>query len=279
MSAHAPVNNIIPFSLVDGPGARMSVFLQGCNVRCAYCHNPETQNLCVGCGTCVAACPADALALVDGRVVWNSEKCVKCDTCIQVCEHRASPRITEMTAREVYEQAAGYAPFIRGITCSGGECMLHPDFLLELFALCREAGLGTLIDSNGTVDFARHEDLLAVADGVMLDVKSWDDAWFEKLTGTDGKTVRKNLAFLAERGKLEEVRVIVTEGWNDPEAAVAGIAETLGHRVGETRIRLMRFRPFGVKGKMASAPQPSDERMDAIEQQARELGFGEIVVS
>ncbi len=279
MSAFAPVNNVIPFSLVDGPGARTSIFLQGCNIRCAYCHNPETQNLCVGCGACVDACPAGALELSGGKVAWDSEKCVKCDTCINVCEHHASPRVTYRSARELFEQAASYAPFIRGVTVSGGECMLYPDFLLELFELCRKAGLGRLIDSNGTIDFSDHLDLLDAADGVMLDVKSWDDAWFEKLTGRDGSMVRKNLSLLAEMGKLEEVRVIVTEGWNDPEDVVRGIARTLGAKVGETRIRLMRFHPFGVKGEMESAPSPSDARMDDIERLARDLGFGTVTVS
>lgn len=279
MSAHVPINNIIPFSLVDGPGARCSVFLQGCNIRCAYCHNPETQSLCVACGACVRACPARALTLEADAVVWDSELCTGCDTCIGTCTYRSSPRIRHMDAREVFAEVSSYQPFIRGVTTSGGECMLYPEFLLELFGLCRAAGIGALIDSNGTIDFSEHEGLLNVADGVMIDVKAWSDAWFVHLTGTDGATVRKNLAFLAERDKLEEVRVIVTEGWNDPEDAVDGIAATLGRRVGAARLRLMRFRHFGVRGPMASAPSPSDARMDALEARAHELGFGEVVVS
>lgn len=279
MTAQAPINNVIPFSLVDGPGARVSVFVQGCNIHCAYCHNPETQRLCVSCGACVEGCPVGALSVSEGRVRWDADACVKCDACIRTCEQHASPRVRWRTAADVFEQVASYKPFIRGVTCSGGECMLYPDFLRELFGLCRDAGLGRLIDSNGAIDFAEYPDLLELADGVMLDVKAWDDAWFVRLTGTDGTVVRKNLDFLSRQGKLEEVRVIVTEGYNDPEAAVSGIAGVLAERCGSTRLRLMRFRPFGVRGTMASAPSPSDARMAALEQQARDAGFGTVVVS
>jgi pyruvate formate lyase activating enzyme len=170
-------------------------------------------------------------------------------------------------------------PFIRGVTCSGGECMLYPKFLSELFGLCRSVGLGCLIDSNGTVDFTEHQDLLALSDGVMLDLKCWDDAWFVSLTGTDGKTVRKNLAFLAEQDKLTELRIIVTVDHNDPEAAVCGATEVLGEKVTSTRLRLMRFRHFGVCGEMEDAPSPTDERMNAMRELAKSLGFGTVVVS
>ena len=71
MELFAPVNKIIPFSLVDGPGSRCSVFLQGCNIACAYCHNPETQNLCRDCGVCVEQCPAGALYREGKHVRWN----------------------------------------------------------------------------------------------------------------------------------------------------------------------------------------------------------------
>ncbi|WP_130811276.1 YjjW family glycine radical enzyme activase [Olsenella sp. Marseille-P4559] len=279
MSAHVPINNIIPFSLVDGPGARCSVFVQGCNIHCAYCHNPETQRLCVRCGVCVESCPVGALKMACGTVEWNPATCVRCDTCIHVCPHRSSPRILYLDAHQTFERVSSYAPFIRGVTCSGGECMLYPEFLSEFFSLCRGAGLGCLIDSNGTVDFSEHESLLALSDGVMLDLKCWDDAWFVSLTGKDGVAVRKNLAFLAEQNKLAELRVIVTEGWNDPEDAVRGAADVLRERTAATRLRLMRFRRFGVRGKMENAPSPSDERMDGIEALARSLGFGTVVVS
>lgn len=154
MSAAAPVNRILPLSTVDGPGCRAAVFLQGCNLACAYCHNPETQNLCTGCGACVPACPAGALSLESGRVRWVAERCAGCDACIRLCPRFASPKVTVMTASEVLSALAPSRPFIRGLTVSGGECTLYPDFLTELFTLARAGGLGCLLDSNGMVPLA-----------------------------------------------------------------------------------------------------------------------------
>lgn len=272
----APVNKVIPFSLVDGPGSRCSVFLQGCNIACAYCHNPETQNLCRSCGICVEQCPAGALSLRDGQVRWDKGACVQCDTCIHVCPHKASPKIEWRTPREVFEVVHSYQPFIRGITVSGGECMLHAEWMRELFSLCRTAGLGTLIDSNGCVPFEGHEDLLEVADGVMLDVKAWDEGVFASLTGGDVRTVKRNLALLADRDKIEELRIVVVPGWNDPEETIAGIADTLGERVADTRLKLIRFRRFGVVGELANAASPTDERMAELERAARDAGFTQV---
>lgn len=279
MELFAPVNKIIPFSLVDGPGSRCSVFLQGCNIACAYCHNPETQNLCYECGLCVDECPAGALRKLGRHVRWDKSACVGCDSCIRVCPHKASPKIEWLTPRDVFGVVDSYQPFIRGITVSGGECTLHPEWMRELFALCREAGLGTLIDSNGTVDFSEHPDLLEVTDGVMLDVKAWDDEAFRRLTGASNDVVKRNLAFLADAGKIEELRVVVVDGWNDPEATIDGMAEALAARVATTRLKLIRFRSFGVVGELADAPSPTDERMASLERCAREAGFEDVRLS
>ena len=278
----APVNKIIPFSLVDGPGSRCSVFLQACNIACVYCHNPETQQLCVDCGACVEPCPADALSLVDGRVLWDRAACVGCDNCIKLCPHNASPKVLRMEAQEVYEQAASYAPFIRGITVSGGECMLYPEWLEELFRLCRAAGLSCLVDSNGTIPFAEHPALVDVCDGVMLDVKAWDPDVAQHLTGQDASqtaTVKDNLLFLAHAGKLEEIRIVVVDGWSDPEASIRGCAELLGELTSAQRLRITKFRSFGVRGPLADAASPTDNRIAELVALARTCGFEDIVLS
>lgn len=102
----AIVNKIIHSSVVDGPGNRAAVFLQKCNFKCSYCHNPETIGQCVQCGACVEKCPAKALSLKDGKIVWDEDKCCECDTCIHVCPHMSSPRVKDYTAEQIMEQIA-----------------------------------------------------------------------------------------------------------------------------------------------------------------------------
>lgn len=277
--ALAPVNKIIPFSLVDGPGSRTSVFLQGCNIHCAYCHNPETQQLCCNCGFCVAGCPAKALAIQSNRVIWDDQKCILCDRCIKVCPNYASPRVRMLNAQEVFQRIQKNIPFIRGITVSGGECMLYPDFLLELFAQVKKAGLTALIDSNGTVDVHIYPELTSLCDGVMLDVKSWNPQVFNTLTGGSNEIVKKNLCYLADENRLEEIRIVCLDGWVDAEAVIRGAAEILAEKTALQKLKLIRFRPFGVRGHLENVLSPTERTMQDLYELAQKCGFRRIQIS
>ncbi len=277
--AQAPVNKIIPLSVVDGPGNRTSIFLQACNIKCAYCHNPETQQLCISCGACVPHCPAKALSMQDGKVVWDDQICEGCDKCIEVCPHFASPKVKLMSAQQVFDQVKGNIPFIRGITVSGGECTLYPEFLKELFALCKAEGLSCLIDSNGMIDLSLYPQLMEFCEGVMLDVKSWDSLTYEKLTGANNAMVKKNLKFLADRNLLTEIRIVCLEGRVDAPEAILGIAQTIGSQLCETvRLKLIKFRHFGVRTELKNAQSPTDEYMQTLKDIAVKSGFGNVLV-
>ncbi|MBM4761175.1 YjjW family glycine radical enzyme activase [Bacillus sp. B15-48] len=275
----APINKIIPMSLVDGPGNRTSIFLQGCNLACAYCHNPETQRLCNHCGICVSGCPSGALSVAGGRVNWDHEACIACDQCITVCPSFASPRVRNMTPDEVFKEIQKNIPFIRGITVSGGECTLYPNFIKELFAIAREHGLTCLIDSNGTTDFSRFPELMELSQGVMLDVKAWDEQVYRKLTeGPTNSVVKKNLRYLAEYNKLEELRIVCLPGEVDAEAVIKGIAETIGEKVSHVKLKLIKFRHFGVKGRLQNISSPDDTYMQELLHLANGLGFEKALV-
>ena len=240
----ATINRIIPFSNVDGPGNRMSFFFQSCPFACAYCHNPETINFCIHCGACVATCPTGALVHKKGKVVWLKENCVQCDTCLKVCTHHASPKTTMMSIADCLQEIKKVQPFIRGITCSGGECMNHAEFMKTLFVEVRKLGLTCLIDSNGYYDFSQYSELIAVCDGVMLDVKAFDPQFHLELTKQNNEIVIKNLKYLLEKELLQEVRTVLLPNFLEQnELTVREVSAILK---GRSYYKLIKYRPFGV---------------------------------
>lgn len=273
----APVNKIIPISTVDGPGARTSIFLQGCNIACLYCHNPETQRLCIHCGICVPHCPSQALRIENKTVTWDIKRCTQCDTCVAVCPHFASPKVKHMSPEEVMQLIQPNMPFIRGITVSGGECTLYPEFLTGLFTLAKTQGLHCLIDSNGMVDLSQYPDLISVLDGVMLDIKAWDPETFSALTGADENTVmKKNLSYLANQNRIEELRIVYLPNYVDASNILHGVSEILGDCIQHTELKLIAFRNVGVKGVLSDTETPSAEEMQQLFDFAKSIGFRQI---
>ena len=265
----APVNKIIPFSNVDGPGNRTAVFFQGCTFDCLFCHNPETIALCRGCGECVDKCPEGALSRGgDGGVEWDGDRCVQCDACIRACPHDASPRVKWMTVEEVLARIRRSAPYIRGVTASGGECTLYADFLEEMFKGVREMGRTCLIDSNGSFDFERRGGgVLDVCEGVMLDVKAVEKGWSDELTSGDVGMVLKNLDYLLKIGKLFEVRTVVFPGRDrENEETVRFVSRRIGD---SCPYKIIRYRPYGVREACRAAVGEEEADRDYAEAFAR----------
>ena len=270
----APVNKIIPFSNVDGPGNRTSVFFQGCSFNCLFCHNPETIHLCQNCGLCVEKCPAGALRRdAEGIVHWNSAVCVQCDTCIKTCPHDASPKIRWMTVEDVLQEIRRSAPYIEGITTSGGECTLQNEFLIELFPEVRKLGKTCLIDSNGSFDFEADPRVLEASEGVMLDVKAVEPGWSDELISYPRDMVLKNLDYLLSVGKLWEARTVIFPGRDrENEETVRYVAERIG---GRCAYKLIRYRPYGVREryqKLLGEEETEKEYAEGFAALARSLG-------
>lgn len=239
----ALINKLIPFSNVDGPGNRFAIFFQGCPFKCLYCHNPETINLCINCGKCINVCPTGALSNQKGKVVWDKRQCISCDNCLKACQNLASPKVKEYSVREIIEEIKKVKSFIRGITVSGGECTNYEAFLVELFTEVKKIGLSILIDSNGANDFSKMLKLLALSDGVMLDVKAYDDGYHQYLTGRSNKMVLKNLHYLLKNNKLFEVRTVILPGI-DNSITVNEVCKIIKDNV---PYKLIKYRPFGVR--------------------------------
>ncbi len=241
-----PVNKIIPFSNVDGPGNRMAIFVQGCPFRCLYCHNPETINICTSCGQCISSCPVNALSFnEESKVIWDKDKCVNCDTCIKTCPNLSSPKVTYYSLDELLTKIKEVRPYIRGITISGGECTSYPSFIKKLFIEVKKLGLTCLLDSNGSYPLKDMEDLISVSDGVMLDVKAYDNEYHKFITSKENDIVLKNLEYLLSINKLEEVRTVILPN-NDKqnENTVIEVSKIIKSKV---RYKLLKYRYFGVR--------------------------------
>lgn len=204
-----------------------------------------------------------------------------CDTCIHVCPHMSSPRVKDYTAEQIMEQIAPDLPYIRGITVSGGECTLQRDFLAELFLLAKQQGLSTLIDSNGSYDFSQDAELMNVCDGVMLDVKAFDCDVHKKLTGMSNEQVLKNAVYLAEHGKLEEIRTVIVPDQLPNEDTVFQITKLLKPYLDKKQIRykIIAYRQFGVRSPYNQIFRtPSFGEMMKYKRIAEDNGFENIIL-
>lgn len=282
MSAHGAVARILFSSAVDGPGNRAVVFLQGCDFNCAWCHNPETLHACRACGVCIAACPHGALeasiANKNAPPVWHPERCKNCGACIAACPHESSPKVLDLDCLTVLEKILRYRPFLRGITVSGGECLLQKDYVTELCTRGRAAGLPVLVDTNGSTPLEALPDLVAAAEGFMLDVKVWNAETHRRLTGAENRTVLANLNFLASNGKLDEVRTVVVPGLFDATETVREVSTVLRNSQSTARYKLIRYRPAGVRPGRVSSEIPSDALMHELAELAVSSGAPTVVI-
>ena len=251
------MNRILAPSFLDGPGSRMAIFMQGCDLACGHCHNPETWQVCTGCGLCL---PCPALEAAPGRLRHHPGLCRSCDRCLAACPSHASPRARSMTAGELLELARTWVPYLDGVTFSGGECTLQWEFLLACAPGLRELGLPVLLDSNGNMPAPVLEALLPEVDGLLFDLKALDPAAHRQLTGSGNERILANLARAAAAGKVAEVRLVLLPGVTDDPGTVQAVARLVAGLGAELPLRLSPFRPQGARGAWARVAALAPER-------------------
>lgn len=221
--------NISRTSLHDGPGVRSVVYFKGCNMRCAWCHNPEgiepgrsivyNKNKCIHCGRCLRVC--ENISASD-NIEIDRQVCKKCGRCTKVCPSGAlSVAGMEMTADEIMEEVLKDKPYYErtggGVTLSGGECLLFADFAAEVLQKCKENQVHTLIESAMNVPWENVERVLAYTDSFFVDIKQMDPMIHKKFTGTDNFLILENIRRLSGIHNDITIRIPVIPSVNDSE--------------------------------------------------------------
>ena len=226
-------------SFVDGPGIRTTVFFKGCNLKCAWCHNPESQSAkpqimfyndkCTGCGRCrnVTENDADFICFNDAKEICGKE-------------YTSDEVLNEVLKDKVfYENSKG------GVTFSGGECMLQIDFLLEILEKCKENGIHTAVDTAGHIPWADFEKIIPYTDLFLYDIKAMNDEIHKEYTGVSNSLILENLAKLLALKSAVWVRVPVISGVNDTKMEMEKIKsyfETNGY---PEKVELLPYHAMG----------------------------------
>lgn len=248
-------------SYVDGPGVRTTVFVKGCDLRCAWCHNPESQSarpermwyedLCTRCGSCVVRCPEQAISFDPdvGKPILHSEMCTLCGKCAAFCLHDAiklcgKERTVEELFREVVKDRLFYEATGGGVTISGGECMLQPDFVAALAKRCREENIHTAVDTAGRVPWAHFEKVLPYTDLFLYDIKCITPALHRQYTGVDNALILENYKRLLSAGHHVYVRVPMIPECSANDEEFAKICDFL-HRYPPEKVELLPYHAMG----------------------------------
>ncbi len=250
------ISHIQRFSVGDGPGIRSTVFFKGCPLHCLWCHNPETispdpvlmfhQSLCTSCGKCASVCHAAVHVISEsGKHIISRSNCIACRECVKHCPKKALEISgKEMTADEVFSIISEDRDFYResggGITFSGGEPLLQPEFARELAKKCFENGISVLIDTSAALGFKSFEPVLDFADTYYVDLKAADDKDYRHFTGGSIFPVTDSISKLVKAGKDVTIRIPVIPDHNFSLSYMKRMADVI-RETGAVKVDLLPF--------------------------------------
>lgn len=254
------VFDIQKFSIHDGPGIRTTVFLKGCPLRCAWCHNPESQESapeisfvpekCIGCMACVRACPSGCHVVDTGGHVYARDRCERCGACTVECYARALELIGEkMSVAGVLEEVLKDKPFYEtsggGMTISGGEPLAQYAFTKELLSRAKQEDLHTCLETCGYADFERLHALIGLVDLFLYDVKDVDPQKHRDFVGADNVKILSNLKHLGDTDADIVLRCPIVPGYNDRNDHFDGVADLAQRTNGVREVHVLPYHPLG----------------------------------
>jgi pyruvate formate lyase activating enzyme len=207
------VLEIVRMSTEDGPGIRTTVFMKGCALKCAWCHNPESVsphpqlcwlgNRCIGCKTCLSVCPEGALELSAAGMTIDRLRCTGCGRCADECPGtalellgkiwRAEELVNELIKDRAYFETSG-----GGVTISGGDPTMQSEFAAAVLKGLREKGIHTAIDTCGYCSREALDRLLPYSAMVLYDIKLMDPEAHKKFTVFPNERILENLKYVAD---------------------------------------------------------------------------------
>lgn len=259
------VFNLQRYSVHDGPGIRTIVFLKGCPLHCTWCSNPESQDRlpqlgyksgsCIGaeCLLCQKVCEKQAVFYPgSGPVVINHSRCTQCQKCAAVCPSQALTTYGKMwdvkeLLDEVEKDAAFYSRSGGGLTVSGGEPLMQPEFTKELLQEAKKRHIHTAIETTGYASWETAKEIFSLTDYILYDLKLWDENKHLQYTGVDNQIILENFRRLCIEfpDKPVKARTPVIPDVNDTSADLLPIKELVS-RFPNASYELLKYHRFGV---------------------------------
>lgn len=287
--------NIQKFSLHDGPGIRTIVFFKGCHMSCLWCSNPESQevapqimfnkNLCTKCGRCQSVCENLAIDMNSSYRIDKS-KCIKCKKCVESCLNGAlvlegKEQRVEDIIKELKKDSVHYRRSNGGITLSGGEALLQPDFAAELLKECKSYGWHTAIETAMHVNSEAVKKVIPYIDLAMIDIKSMNNEMHKKFTGVGNNIILENIKLSDELSKEIIIRVPIIEGFNADLKSIREIVQFSKSLTKLKRIDLLPYHNYGESKYEASGKEyllresktPSEDKMKTLKSLVNSMGI------